>query len=102
MAVMNLRSARMQEGDVQIDRTSRWGNPFRIGPDGTRADVVRKHAVWLATQMELDEVSLEDLAELHGKDLYCWCAPLACHGETLETAAGLAVAELASMDRYGP
>ena len=28
------------------------------------------------------------LPELRGKDLVCWCAPLACHGDLLLRLAG--------------
>jgi len=26
---------------------------------------------------------LQDLGELKGKDLVCWCSPLPCHGDIL-------------------
>jgi hypothetical protein len=59
---------------------SKWGNPFRIGADGNRIEVVAKHRVWLLTQPQL----LADLVELKGKILGCWCEwPLSCHGRTL-------------------
>ena len=32
-------------------------------------------------------MTIEELAGLHGKDLYCWCHPFACHGDILEKAA---------------
>ena len=64
---------------VYIGRPSKWGNPFFIGRDGTREEVVAKYREWIATQPEL----LLDLHELIGKDLYCWCAPRACHGDIL-------------------
>jgi hypothetical protein len=60
-----------------IGRGSKWGNPFRIGPDGDRAAVIAKHARWLADQHDL----LRALDELRGRDLVCFCAPLPCHGD---------------------
>ena len=65
--------------DVRIDRNSKWGNPFRIGPDGTREEVVEKYRDWIQTQPEL----MAALPELKGKRLGCWCKPLACHGDVL-------------------
>jgi hypothetical protein len=62
---------------VYIGRPSKWGNPFIIGRDGTRSEVIQKYRCWVAEQPELD------LLELKGKDLVCWCAPLACHGDVL-------------------
>ena len=55
------------------------GNPFRIGADGNRATVIAKHARWLRDQHHL----LRALDELRGKDLLCFCAPAACHGDLL-------------------
>ncbi|MFX4887735.1 DUF4326 domain-containing protein, partial [Acinetobacter baumannii] len=45
-----------------------------IGRDGTRADVIAKYRAWVATRPEL----MRALEELRGRDLVCWCAPLAC------------------------
>ncbi|CAX24291.1 conserved protein of unknown function [Methylorubrum extorquens DM4] len=52
----------MPAGAVYIGRGSKWGNPFRIGPDGDRAAVIAKHARWLADQHDL----LRALDELRG------------------------------------
>lgn len=41
------------DGAVYIGRRSKWGNPFVIGRDGTRAEVIAKYAVWLADQYHL-------------------------------------------------
>ena len=65
--------------DVYIGRPSKWGNPFEIGPDGTRAEVIEKYREWLLAQPEL----LSQLHELKGKTLGCWCSPLPCHGDVL-------------------
>jgi hypothetical protein len=62
-----------------VRRPSKWGNPFVIGEDGTRDDVISKYEAWIRTKPEL----LADLPELRGKVLGCWCAPLACHGDVL-------------------
>jgi hypothetical protein len=62
-----------------VDRTTAWGNRFRIGPDGSRACVVEKHRLWLPTQPHL----MARLHELVGKDLLCWCAPHLCHADNI-------------------
>lgn len=64
---------------VYIGRPSKWGNPFVIGRDGSRAEVVAKYRAWIVTQPAL----MNALEELRGRDLVCWCAPLACHGDVL-------------------
>jgi hypothetical protein len=69
------------EGRVYIGRPSKWGNPFVIGRDGDREQVVAKYRAWLAEQPDL----LLQLHELIGKDLVCWCAPKPCHGHVLQS-----------------
>lgn len=65
--------------DVRIDRSTKWGNPFRIGPGSSREDVIQRYEQWLQHQSDL----LADLHELRGKTLGCWCAPKPCHGDVL-------------------
>lgn len=65
--------------DVYISRPSKWGNPFVVGVDGDREEVIRKYEDWIRNQPEL----LKDIPELQGKILGCWCAPKLCHGDVL-------------------
>ncbi len=58
---------------------SKWANPFRIGRDGTREQVIAKHKRWLPTQPHL----IAALDELRGQTLGCHCAPEPCHCDTL-------------------
>ena len=63
---------------VYIGRGSPFGNPFCIGPDGTREEVIRKYREFIQTRPDLLQ-RVE--AELKDKDLVCFCSPKACHGE---------------------
>ena len=65
--------------DVYIGRPSKWGNPFVIGRDGSREEVVSKYEAYIMNNPEL----IDDLPELVGKVLGCWCHPLQCHGDIL-------------------
>lgn len=71
--------------DVYIGRGKGciWGNPFVIGKDGTRIEVIEKFKAWILTQPEL----LARLPELKGKVLGCWCKPQPCHGDVLVNLA---------------
>lgn len=69
--------------DVYCGRPSKWGNPFIIGRDGTREEVIQKHREWFLTQDEL----MNSLHELKGKVLGCWCAPAPCHCDFLAELA---------------
>ena len=65
--------------DVWIDRRSKWGNPFVIGKDGTREEVIEKYREYILNKKSL----LICLHELEGKTLGCWCSPKPCHGDVL-------------------
>jgi len=66
--------------DVYIGRPSKWGNPFSIGKHGTREEVIELYRRYVLAKREM---LLAIRAELKGKILGCWCAPLACHGDVL-------------------
>ena len=76
MSVVNIRKAKC---DVYIGRGSKWGNPFIIGRDGTREEVIAKYKDYILNSKEL----LKAIPELKGKVLGCYCKPLACHGDVL-------------------
>ena len=61
-------------------RKSIWANPFKIGKDGTREEVMQKYERYL---LEERPALAERLPELKGKVLACWCAPGTCHGDIL-------------------
>ena len=91
-AVINLRQepklreafeyAHVHNNTVLIDRRTKWGNPFRVGVDGSREEVI----------------ALEELAEIAGCWYACWCLPRPCHGEVLARAAAWAAGVLAERD----
>ena len=85
--VLNKRLHGIPPGACYIGRSSPLGNPFIIGRDGTRNDVVAKYRQWLWQQMQSDPSILRLVAELEGRDLVCWCAPLPCHGDVLVAAS---------------
>ena len=95
MAVVNLKHD-PPPGVVRIDRATRWGNPYRIGPDGDRARVIERYRADLWRRIRAGEIALADLAALDGRDLACWCAPLPCHGDVLARAAAWAASEIAT------
>lgn len=67
--------------DVYIGRGSAWENPYAIGIDGDRDEVIRK------SQYDFErgylKSSKEQLLALRGKTLGCHCKPAACHGDIL-------------------
>jgi hypothetical protein len=68
--------------DVYIGRPSKWGNPFSIGIDGTRDEVMSKCEAYLMSPNQRHLI--DSLPELIDKTLGCWCKPKACHGDILK------------------
>ena len=75
----NVVHCKRSKYDVYIGRPSKWGNPFEIGKDGNRDEVIKKYREWILKQPQL----LAALPELQGKILGCWCSPQRCHGDVL-------------------
>ena len=76
---MKVVHCKREHSDVYIGRPSKWGNPFSIGRDGTREEVVAKYEKWIRGKTDL----MNSLHELKGKVLGCWCSPKLCHGDIL-------------------
>lgn len=74
--VVNIRNSKF---DVYIGRPSDWGNPFEIGPDGTREEVIEKYREYIKQRPDLQL----RFNELLGKRLGCYCRPRPCHGDVL-------------------
>jgi hypothetical protein len=77
--VLNKKMDGQPNGSVYIGRPSKWGNPYVIGRDGSRKDVIDKYEEMLLKS----RYHMNHLHELKGKDLVCWCSPQACHGDVL-------------------
>ena len=80
--VVNLRTSSF---DVYIGRAGKgqdgkWGNPFSTG---TREENIKNFEEYLVNNKEL----MQDLHELRGKRLGCFCKPRACHGDVLKKYA---------------
>jgi len=67
--------------DVYIGRGSKWGNPYAIGFDGDREEVIRKFKYDF--ERDFLKFSKEDVLALKGKTLGCHCKPAACHGDVI-------------------
>lgn len=65
-------------GAVYIGRPSKWGNPFKAGVHGTRSEVIRMYRDYL-----FKSGLINDIHELKGCHLVCYCKPKACHGDVL-------------------
>ena len=87
--VVNIRDyGEVPKGAVYIGREGRgfdgyFGNPFRIGKDGTRKETIAKYTEYFIERMETDKTFHDKIMELKGKTLVCFCKPKACHGDII-------------------
>ena len=86
--------AHVHNNTVLVDRRTKWGNEFKIGRDGSRERVVALYRADLWRRIRAGEVTLEELADLDGYWLACWCDPLPCHAHVLARAAAWASGRL--------
>jgi hypothetical protein len=55
---------------------NKWGNPYPLSKY-SREESLRKYEIYARDNL------MNQLHELSGKILICWCAPLPCHGHIL-------------------
>lgn len=81
MRVLNIATNKtdIDENAVYVGRPSVWGNPYIIGKHGTREQVVALYREHLRRSPGL----MSRIDELRGRNLVCYCAPLACHADVL-------------------
>ncbi len=83
--VVNLRK---EPYDVYIGRGSRWGNPFVIGVDGDRDEVISKCEDWIMGVIQVTKAKCDKAKVPYNpptieeiRTLGCFCKPLSCHGD---------------------
>lgn len=64
--------------NIYIGRGSKWGNPFPITETESRKVVIDKYRDYL-----FESGLINDIDELEGKVLGCYCKPKDCHGDVL-------------------
>ena len=69
--------------DVYIGRPSIFGNPFSIGKNGIREEVIEKYKKYFYNRINNDNNFRNKIIALSGKTLGCWCKPQACHGDII-------------------
>ena len=93
--VVNKQAERRRAG-IWIDRRSVLGNPFKIGRDGPREQVIEQYRIWLRRQWKGQGKVYDELVRLAALSMHepvcllCWCKPLGCHGDVVvEAMAGI-------------
>lgn len=71
------------DGERYPKFNSPFANPFKIGIDGTRDEVIIKYREHITSRLEKSPSLCLELYAMKGKNLGCWCAPEPCHGNVL-------------------
>ncbi len=76
---------RKPAGVVYVGRPTRWGNPYRVGLDGTAAECVEKFRQHCGVRrQQAPDAFRAWIAPLRVHDLACWCpAGTPCHADVL-------------------
>lgn len=98
--VLNKRTDEIPEGAMYCGRPSVLGNPFVIGKDGDRSDVIAMFWIWIylvAGEPEIRDAMKKAQA---ATALVCWCAPEPCHCDVIaEILSSLPRSELTAQSR---
>lgn len=78
-----LVNIRHGKADVYIGRGSPFGNPYVLGADGDREEVIRLYRIYFHDKIARDPGFRVQVEALRGKRLGCHCSPLACHGDVI-------------------
>lgn len=79
--IYNKNTDTIPDDAILVDRTTPWGNPYKLGVDGGLEQVAKLYIQYL-----IDNPSLVENIKINlkGKDLVCWCVPeQRCHAELL-------------------
>ena len=70
---------------VKVDRTTKWGNPYKVGEEGISndAEAEREYKIWIRRTILGRQLAREARRELPGKNLACWCRGPYCHANVL-------------------
>ncbi len=63
-----------------------WANPFKIDVNTSRNEAIDKYKTYITKKLNDGEISHQELLNLKGKQLGCWCKDKEnnqCHGDIL-------------------
>lgn len=60
------------------------GNPYTIGKDGARAEVIAKYRDYFLLQLETDPLFKQRVLEASEHTCACYCKPNDCHGDVIK------------------
>lgn len=81
---------KVPKGAIYIGRPNyKWGlkgskfqNPYSL-EKYTREKAIEKYKNWLWNEIKIGHITIQELANMKGRDLVCYCSPQGCHGDVL-------------------
>ena len=76
--------------DIPVGSRGWLGNPYEVGKDGSREEVVEKFMQDFLEKVSSDSKFRREVAQLDGETLGCWCQRAheedgdRCHGEVIK------------------
>lgn len=97
---------KLPENSVYIGRSnaknnldkSLYANPFKVETPEQRGSTIEAYTEYFWNNVVDGTFSKDGLRELTGKQLVCYCKPLACHGDVVKDAVDLLVNNEAEFD----
>lgn len=77
--ILNKSKDKIPAGAMYCGRPTILGNPFVIGKDGTREEVITKYRVWFYANLDKPEFQDALARARKATALVCWCSPNLCH-----------------------
>jgi len=84
--VVNLRYCKdfgTRIGDFVVDRTTKWGNPYKISKTCSREESIQQYEFHFVFKLLIDLREIKD-----ARRLGCWCKQpdkfVACHGDVIK------------------
>ena len=94
ITVKNLRKEKpFREYQIKIDRSSIFGNPFPLKKENQfeRNQVCELYKNYFYNRIDTDitfKNAVYNLLEIYNRcgrlELFCWCSPKQCHGDTIK------------------
>lgn len=102
--MIEIKNLRQENIDIEcgylVDRRTVLGNPFTIGKDGDREQVINKYRnnwdelIKLPAARTLFDLMVARYRRNGTIKLYCWCAPKPCHADVIKEKILEAVGEV--------
>lgn len=104
MEVLNFykEGLKIPEGAIYIGRysakhglpQSKYHNPIKLQEGEPRGSTMDKYRKYLWGEIKAGRITVEELANLYGTNLVCYCKPKPCHGGILMAAIKWAKEEM--------